>query len=222
MYDSWLNLAAEHDLAANCHHSPELVFAHCSAICHLACTMEGVDVPLEFLATMATKRSENLHGDAVTQLDVVNEAVALTLALNSAPSVACWISIFCARFDVAAHANFAGQLQHCACGFALRFAYDVPASPDQLPRKTALGSFTLALLMKCVVQPGDLQPRLLRHEGWSWLLTHLRAMQYQEDGHASPPSLDPEIFLPVFEAATRTTLEEACADAITVAVVSRG
>jgi len=94
----------------------------------------------------------------------------------------------------------------------------VPASPDQLPRKTAIGSFMLALLMMRIVQLHAIQPRLPRDEGWTWMKARLRTMQHQEDGSASP-SLDPQILVPVFELATRTTLESVCADAIAVATV---
>ena len=86
-------------------------------------------------------------------------------------------------------------------------------------RKTAIGSFMLALLMMRIVLLDALQPRLPRNEGWNWMLTRLRAMQCQEDGSTSPPSLDVQIFVPALELVTRTSLEEVCADAVAVAVV---
>mmetsp|Transcript_40496 Transcript_40496/g.79992 ORF Transcript_40496/g.79992 Transcript_40496/m.79992 type:complete len:299 (-) Transcript_40496:557-1453(-) len=219
MHDSWMNSASGYDLVAD---APELVFARATAICHLACVMEGVDAPLETLASLATSLSVGLHGDEVSQEDVATEARTLVLSSNSAPSIACWISSFCGRFDVATHSKFAGQLQkleYNACVMAWLFALDVPASPDQLPRKTALGSFMLALLIMRIVPLDALKPQWLRDEGWNWLLTRLRAKQHQGHASAFPQSLGLHIFVPVLECVTKTSLEEVCADAATVGCV---
>jgi len=112
IHDSWMNFTTERDLAVDAHYPPEVRFTRTAAICHLACTMEGVFVPLAKLVRVAKTLSMGLRCDEVSQQDVANEAWTLVSTLNSAPSVACWISIFNGRFDMATHAKFAGQLQN--------------------------------------------------------------------------------------------------------------
>merc|ERR1712129_80862 len=146
----------------------------------------------------------------------------LTLTLNSAPSVACWISIFTGHGDISTQGKFAAELKRLrnfACQLACNFVMQVPSSPDQLPRNTAVGSFLLALLMTRLMQIDDLQQCTAGTDRVSWMLTRLRSTLDKWNVCASPMSLDPHMFTSILERVTQNKLEEVIADAATVATI---
>merc|ERR1712008_485873 len=158
----------------------------------------------------------------VSQQDVTLEKQELTLTLNSAPSVACWISIFTGRFDISTQGKFAAELKRLrnfACQLACNFVMQVPSSPDQLPRSTAVGSFLLALLMTRLMQIDDIQLCLLCTDRVSWMVTRLQSTLDKWNVYASPTFLDPHMFTSILERVTQNKLEEIIADAATVASI---
>lgn len=190
--------------------TPEVMHSRAAALCLVAEALAGHSTRSvapgprrASLAAYATSASTSIGGKPVSLTDILLEEHTLLRCLDSAPSVACWVSVFSTRFDVATNGVFGTRLmvlESTACKLAMRVVLRLCTSATHPPRRVAMGCFALALVAMRVVPASSLRPEGMDEDSWSFMLSPLTPHGRAAASNEQPP-LPSRIALAVLELA---------------------